>query len=1059
MESYNFATINICTITNETKLNALRNFIRTLDLDIVFLQEVATPELTIPGFNVITNVDHARRGTAIALKNHFRFTHVEKSIDSRLIALRIEGNVVLCNIYAPSGSQMRAQRERFFNETIAYYLRQTTAYTILAGDFNAVISARDSSGESNFSNSLKNTIQQLRLHDAWEKINGNRPGHTYITHNSTSRLDRAYISSALDTQLRTAYTHVCSFTNHKALSIRICLPSQGREYGRGFWSLRPHVLVQQNMQEFQLKWNYWTRQKRNYPTWLQWWVNFTKPKIKSFFRWKTREAYDEYNRSHQVLYGQLQAAYDAYYQDQSLLPTINRLKAKMLMLQRHHTNLFVRINETRVDGEPLSTFQIGERTRRRTTIDTLEVGPNHTIESSDEILEHVSNYYRELFTQGEMQDTPMFTCERVVPQSCEINNSCLDPITTEDIFSAIKASASRKSPGPDGIPKEFYLVAFDHIHREINLMLNEVLTGNVPSEFLDGIIVLVKKKNAGNTIKSYRPISLLNYDYKLFSRIITARLDRVLRQHHVLTSSQKCANGENNIFQATLALKSKIAELHTMKRKGKLVSFDLDHAFDRVDRNFLLNTMRSLGINEGLIQLFSILGSRSSSRILINGHLSRSFPIERSVRQGDPISMMLFVIYLHPLLTQFDSICGSEDLIVAYADDISMIATSIETINRAREIFSHFQLAAGAILNMQKTLSVDVGHIRRGLCLSVPWLRTEDRIKILGVIYANSVRFMTKLNWDHLVTNFAKQLWLHRMRTLTIHQKITLLNTFITSRIWYMASILSPFNIHIAKLTSLMGSFIWTGQAARIPIQQLALPIERGGLKLQLPSLKCKALLINRHLKELDSIPFYRTNILNPRPTLPTSCPCLVVIHQFLHTVPTPIQTNVSIDMFHRHFLNTIEPAKVERDNPQIEWKTVWRNISSKKLSSPERSWYYLLANGKVSHQHLLFRINRVNTPACLHCGAANEDLDHKFSTCPRVAEAWRCLTQLTTLESSMRRISFRDLAQPTLKQVSRTNRIKIMKLFINYIKHVCNSENTIDVNRLKLELQLAITN
>ena len=150
------------------------------------------------------------------------------------------------------------------------------------------------------------------------------------------------------------------------------------------------------------------------------------------------------------------------------------------------------------------------------------------------------------------------------------------------------------------------------------------------------------------------------------------------------------------------------------------MSFDLDHAFDRVDRFFLHNTMCALGINERFVQLLSTINNQCKSRILINGHISPAFPIERSVRQGDPISMILFVIYLQPLLMNLENICNPDDLIVAYADDITLISTSVQVIQRAREIFAEFQLAAGAMLNVQKTVSIDVGHINGNNRLLVP---------------------------------------------------------------------------------------------------------------------------------------------------------------------------------------------------------------------------------------------------------------------------------------------------------------------------------------------------
>ena len=361
-----------------------------------------------------------------------------------------------------------------------------------------------------------------------------------------------------------------------------------------------------------------------------------------------------------------------------------------------------------------------------------------------------------------------------------------------NIFIALKASSSRKSPGSDGIPVEFYIKTFDIIHRQLNLILNEAVHGNFPPAFVEGVIVLVKKKGNDTTIKGYRPISLLNCDYKLLSRIIKNRLDQILKEHTVLNSAQKCSNGRRNIFQATLSIKDRIAFYKEHRRCGKLISFDLDHAFDRVDRRFLFRTMGNMGFNPRLIDLLEKIGRLSTSKILINGHISTAFPIERSVRQGDPFSMQLFVLYLHPLISNLQNICnGPDDLVAAYADDITIITSSPHKIESVKNAFATFERRAGARLNLQKTLSVDIGQVSPRNRIQVSWLNTENKLKILGIVYVNSIRLMSKLNWDSLVSQFGHQLWNHRTRTLSIHQKISLLNTYVTSKIWYVTSILS----------------------------------------------------------------------------------------------------------------------------------------------------------------------------------------------------------------------------------------------------------------------------
>lgn len=98
-----------------------------------------------------------------------------------------------------------------------------------------------------------------------------------------------------------------------------------------------------------------------------------------------------------------------------------------------------------------------------------------------------------------------------------------------------------------------------------------------------------------------------------------------MRAHHVLSDRQKCSNSKRN---TTLALKDRIASLRHHRRVGKLLSFDLDNAFDRVRHSFLFDIMCSLGFSRELVALLQI---------------------QSSVRQGDPLSIHLFVLPLHPM--------------------------------------------------------------------------------------------------------------------------------------------------------------------------------------------------------------------------------------------------------------------------------------------------------------------------------------------------------------------------------------------------------------------------
>ena len=667
-----------------------------------------------------------------------------------------------------------------------------------------------------------------------------------------------------------------------------------------------------------------------------------------FFRWKSREAYNIFHAQHQRLYAELQQAYDAYYQNPALLSTIHRVKAKMLRLQRDFSRNFAQVNETFVAGVSLSIFQIGEKRKKRTAITRLVNERGEILQNPQEVEQHVTRYFAELYKsdpETALNDHDAFECERVIPLNDEGNSALESEITVGEIKDAIKCSPKRKSPGSDGLTAEWMSWAFNIIYRELHAIMNDLLVSPIPASFVEGTIVLTKKSGRnGEDISSYRPISLCNTDSRIFSRIIRRRLTDVLEKHNVLTASQKCGR-RRSIFGATLALKDRIAAMIARKAKGKLISFDLDHAFDRVSLPFLRRTMVSLGINPDFVSLLERHSLQAGSRIVLNGHMTARFPIERSVRQGDPLSMLLFCLYMHPLLTKLERICAG-GLCVAYADDVTVIATSIEMIEAVNDLFNRFELAAGAKLNRHKTLAIDVGYVE-GNPLVVPWLHTVEKVKVLGVFFTNSIRLMIKLNWDAQVSKVAQLIWLHSLRKLTLHQKVILLNTFITSKVWYLASMLPPYQVHIAKLTATMGRYLFRGLPARIPMQQLARRKTDGGLNLQLPAIKCKALCINRHWQEINSLPYYKSFYDQSLPP-PAALPCLKLLCQEFSLLPTNIQQNPSSDLICRHFLENTEKPRIERKEPNLNWRQIWTNISLRRLTSSQRSELYMLVNEKI---------------------------------------------------------------------------------------------------------------
>lgn len=1053
-KSYYVASINTNAISNENKLNALRTLVRLLDLDIVLLQEIESNQFSIPGFNTYTNVNETKRGTAIAVKQHIPVSNVQRSLDSRILTLKVNSCVTICNVYAPSGVQSYQSRENMFNQSLPFYLQNAGDYVLVGGDFNCVVSAKDATGTNSQSIALRVLVQNLNLKDTWEILNGNRTEFSFIRANSMSRLDRIYVSSNLCPQVRNTSFHVNSFSDHKVYRTRVCLPDLGRATGNGYWSMRTHTLTEENIDEFEHKWNWWTRRRRDFTSWMSWWLEYAKPRIKTFFKRKTNEAFRAFNAENEYLFARLREAYDRLYQNPNALADVNQIKGRMLRLQRDFSSSYQRLNDPVVAGEHISSFQLGARMKRKKNsfINKITSEDQTQLTGAAEIETHVHQFFQSLYSAGNVADPVGATTNRVIPADSAPNSEAMEEITTEQLYNMIKTSASRKAPGNDGIPKEFYVRTFHVIHRQLNLVINEALRGNVPQKFVEGVVVLCHKKGGNNTIKSYRPLTMLNFDYKILSRVLKTRIERIMVRHNILTPSQKCSNGKRNIFEALLAIKDRIAQIKHTHRQGTLVSFDLDHAFDRVEHKYLFRVMDDMGFNGELTQLLRTIMDHSRSRVLVNGHLSPEFEIRRSVRQGDPMSMHLFVLHLHPLLEKIHTLCDDQlDLSTAYADDISVIVVDNSKIPTLKQLFFDFGRYSGAVLNLEKTVAMIIG----GSSVNLTWPSVGPRVKILGINFFNDHKQMIQFNWDEVIRKTTQLMWMYKARNLTLLQKVAVLNIFVTSKLWFVASVLSIRNQDVARITKQIGFFVW-GRQLRIPMEQLTQPVAKGGLNLHLPMHKCRALLVNRFLCTIEETPFAAHlygQVANGR-SLPAAYPCLRPTWNIIRELPQQLRDNPCSSSIESHLLQALQTPKVVVNNPRVSWTRVWRNVRARNLTSLEKSTYYLLVNGKIPHAALLYRQNRANSAFCIHCPNETEDLEHKLSKCRKISHLWNHLKP--KLESILgRRVEFKNFQIPEFRLTREADVGRCLKLFINYVNFILDAKHDFTTQALDFFTEL----
>ena len=200
-------------------------------------------------------------------------------------------------------------------------------------------------------------------------------------------------------------------------------------------------------------------------------------------------------------------------------------------------------------------------------------------------------------------------------------------------------------------------------------------------------------------IKNLRPISLLNDDTKIYSKLLAERLKPFIPK--CIHPDQTTYGSDLNITDNLMLIQC-IIELHQrLKIAAKLVGVDCKAAFDSINHEYIWKVLEKYNFGPKFIGMIKTLYKNAVSAIINDGYLTDYFSIERSVRQGDCLSPYLFLLAFEPLLNSIresKKIKGitilntSETKTAAYADDNSMFldeSTNLQDVIEIHDNFGH----------------------------------------------------------------------------------------------------------------------------------------------------------------------------------------------------------------------------------------------------------------------------------------------------------------------------------------------------------------------------------
>ena len=222
--------------------------------------------------------------------------------------------------------------------------------------------------------------------------------------------------------------------------------------------------------------------------------------------------------------------------------------------------------------------------------------------------------------------------------SPEMNDDLTAPISAQELWLAICKGKANKALRPDGICLEFYKSAWNAVKHDILNIINSMYQdGLIERKQLQGPTVCLPKKSPLRRIEDYRPLTLLNSDYKTITRIIANRF-RSYRPT-IIHPSHYCGIKGRSIFEAVATVRDVIAYAEVMKKPICVMSLDFSAAFDKASHSYMKEALSAYGFSMWFTESIMRLYSNASSEVQIKGFRSNMIRIKSSIRQGCPLSM------------------------------------------------------------------------------------------------------------------------------------------------------------------------------------------------------------------------------------------------------------------------------------------------------------------------------------------------------------------------------------------------------------------------------------
>ena len=1024
------------------------------------------------------------KGVGIWIRSglNLKIISTDKDSEGRLLFILIKINNVsirLANIYAPV---IPSERRLFFNSLHHYLVGNCPV--ILGGDFNCVqnINLDKRGGNEMYGNFASEQLISLcddnNLIDVFRKLHPAKREYTWKNSLNSifCRLDRFYITDSLLTDVLSFQHHPINynFSDHGMIHIDITIGENvSYEVGPGYWKCNTNILKDPFFQEdFKMLWETLDSiPDQDSEWWEQCKIKFRylimghSMRLSHIRHSELKEAKQDLKRLF-CLEEQNGTSFELQHQIKLAQGVIDKLNDNFLEGSK------IRSKAQYLENNERPTRFFLRKEKKSATdkyIKSLRKEDGSLVNSKEGIKKECKSFYKKLYSSKEIDPTVDDYFLKDIPTlNPNISELCEGEFTIEECYEALKLMLNYKTPGPDGLPKEFYSFAFPFIGKSYVKLINRcLLEGTLPLSLRQCYITLIcKDKTKADLLTNWRPISLLNCDYKILSKVLSLRMRNVIGE--IVHPDQTCSIPGRSIQDNVHLIRNLVEYVDDKNMPAAIISLDQTKAFDRVSHEYLFKVLHSFGFGNNFISLVKLLYTNIFSCVLVNGFVSEEFPVQCSVRQGCSLSPLLYVLCMEPFAHRIrrDPMIRGIPMpgtplqckVCQYADDTNLFVSDIQSVRKILILVELFELVSAAKLNKLKTFGLWLGCWRGRLDqpAGLKWL--NGYAKFYGIFIGTDEGF--KRNWDILISKFKNVVDLYSSRDLSFKGKSVILKAVICNSIWYVGSLtLMPDNV-LQKLNKVLFSFLWSNKTEAVKRLTLIDSFENGGLdivdiKTKLETFRVSQVLqlikgtkanwkyfavywIGFHLRKY--VPAFASLSIPHADYIPKYYNLsLQMFRVFESKVPEfMFCQKITTKFIYYHMLdNRKQPPRILKVYPTIDFNKAWKWIQCSFVDPKYRDLAWRVINEILPTQSYLYKFNISRNAKCYLCKRSVETLSHLFFACPMLNGLWKLVEDvLFQLTDSQVKITIRAILFNIFQPHVTTRFNELLILLVNLMKY-----------------------